>query len=94
MLPANLNQALTDAIAMNGYPDIITNLALSVRTIAGAVPYYLDGFTTDITEALQGVIDQDIPVVSALAGVAQVTVHIVGTTLVVVTQGVAEVIGI
>src|SRR6185437_9100529 len=31
--PVDLHQALEDAIAMNGYPDIVTNVALSLRTI-------------------------------------------------------------
>ncbi len=36
--PVDLHQALNDAIDMYGYPDIITRVVLSLRTIAGIVP--------------------------------------------------------
>jgi hypothetical protein len=37
--PVDLHQALNDAIDMYGYPDIFTRVTLSLRTIAGMVPY-------------------------------------------------------
>jgi hypothetical protein len=47
--PVNLNQALTDAIGMYGYPNIGTDVALGIRTVVGSVPYFLDGFVNTIT---------------------------------------------
>ncbi|WP_445167283.1 alkaline phosphatase family protein [Mycolicibacterium sp. Dal123E01] len=48
-----LNQALTDAIGMYGYPDIATNVALVIRTIAATIPYTIytvfNGLTADMT---------------------------------------------
>ncbi|WP_431237682.1 alkaline phosphatase family protein [Mycolicibacterium aichiense] len=48
-----INQALTDAIAMYGYPDVATNIALDLRTVAGFVPYFVyslfNGLTADMT---------------------------------------------
>lgn len=52
-----LHLALTDAIAMYGYPDIATNLALAVRTIATTVPYLVytafDGWSAAVPEFLE-----------------------------------------
>ena len=45
--PGDLKQALKDAIAMNDYPDIITNVALGLRTIFATVPYYVYMFGND-----------------------------------------------
>ncbi|WP_158423505.1 alkaline phosphatase family protein [Mycobacterium sp. EPa45] len=54
---AALNQALTDAIAMYGYPDIATNVALVVRTIAATIPYVVytlfNGLTADMSSPLK-----------------------------------------
>ena len=47
--PVDLHQALEDAIAMNGYPDIVTNVALSLRTIFATLPYYVWTLTNDGT---------------------------------------------
>ncbi|WP_431234879.1 alkaline phosphatase family protein [Mycolicibacterium psychrotolerans] len=48
-----INQALTDAIAMYGYPDVATNIALDLRTVVGFVPYFVysvfNGLTADMT---------------------------------------------
>ncbi len=46
--PVDLKQALEDVIAMNGYPDGITNAALALRTIFATVPYYVYGFGNDV----------------------------------------------
>jgi hypothetical protein len=37
--PVDLHQALKDEIAKNDYPDIVTNVALSARTIFATIPY-------------------------------------------------------
>jgi hypothetical protein len=51
-----IKQALTDAIAMYGYPDITTNVALVVRTIAATIPYAIftafDGLATEVPDFL------------------------------------------
>jgi Type I phosphodiesterase / nucleotide pyrophosphatase len=47
--PVDLHQALRDAIAMNDYPDLVTNVALSLRTIFATVPYYVWLLTNDGT---------------------------------------------
>ena len=53
--PVDLKQALNDAIAMNGYPDIATNVALSLRTIFATVPYYVYTFGNDIGSGLPAI---------------------------------------
>jgi hypothetical protein len=90
--PANLRQALQDAIAMYGYPDIVTNVALSLRTIFATIPYYVDLGTNAITAQLQGVVDQQIFLVSTLAAVAKVGVQIGGDVLYAATNAVAQVV--
>lgn len=90
---ANLKQALNDAIAMYGYPDIGTNIALGVRTVFASIPYFLDGFVTDITAQLQGIVEQDIFLISALAGLTELAVQFTGDILVGLTQAIARVVG-
>ncbi len=89
---ANLKPALNDAIAMYGYPDIGTNIALGVRTVFASVPYFLDGFVTSITGQLQAIVDQDIFLISALAGLTELAVQFTGDILVGVTQAIARVV--
>jgi hypothetical protein len=52
-----INQALTDAIAMYGYPDVVTTVALDLRTIVGFVPYFVytvfNGLTADMSSPLK-----------------------------------------
>jgi hypothetical protein len=48
-LPDDLHQALEDAIAMNHSPDIVTDVALSLRTIFATVPYYVWTLNNDGT---------------------------------------------
>ncbi len=91
--PVNLNQALNDAIAMYGYPNIGTDIALGVRTVFASVPYFLNGFVETITGQLQSIVDADIFLVSALAGVAEFVVQITGDILVGSTQFIADVVG-
>jgi hypothetical protein len=49
VLPDDLHQALKAAIADNNYPDIVTNVALALRTIFATVPYYIYEFGNDFT---------------------------------------------
>ncbi|ORW19904.1 phosphodiesterase [Mycolicibacter nonchromogenicus] len=69
--PVNLQQSLTDAIAMYGYPNIGNDIELGIRTVVGSVPYFIDKFMTQIDAFLQGIVDQDIFLVSGLAEVGQ-----------------------
>jgi Type I phosphodiesterase / nucleotide pyrophosphatase len=45
--PDDLKKALEAAIAQNKSPDLLTNVALSLRTIVGTVPYYIYTFGND-----------------------------------------------
>ncbi len=90
--PTDRKQSLTDALAMYGYPQAAVDFALSVRTIVGAVPYFLNGFVEDITGFLQGVVDQEIFLISTLAQVAEFAVGFIGGALVDVTQVIAGVV--
>ena len=91
--PAVLKQSVSDALGLYGYPDIAKDVALSVRTVFGAIPYFLDGFVQSIAGFLQVVAGQDIPLISTLAMVAEVAVEVVGGALVDATQAVARVVG-
>jgi len=90
--PIDLKQALNDAIGMYGYPNIGDDIALGVRTVFASIPYFLDGFVNTVTGQLQDIVDADIFLVSALAGVAEFVVQIVGDILVGTTQAVARVV--
>ena len=90
--PTDLEVSLLDALGMYGFPDPITDFALSVRTVFGAIPYFLNGFVEDITGSLQAIVEQDIFLVSTLAGVAEFVVGAVGGALVNVTQAIAGVV--
>jgi len=90
--PKNLKQALNDAVAMYGYPNIGTDLALGVRTVFASVPYFLGIITNTITAQLQALVDQEIFLISAFAQGAQFVVQLSGDVLVAVTQAVARVV--
>jgi hypothetical protein len=90
--PVDLKQSITDALGLYGYPDPITDLALSVRTVFGAVPYFLNIFVEDITGFLQGVVEQEIFLISPLVGLVEFVVQVTGDILVGVTQAVARVV--
>ena len=51
-LPSDLKQALEAAIAQNKSPDLLTNLALSLRTIVATVPYYIYTFGNEMGAVL------------------------------------------
>lgn len=88
----DLKQSITDALGMYGFPDSITDFALSMRTVFGAVPYFLNIFVEDISEFLQGVVNQEILLISTLAQVAEFAVDFIGGALVDVTQAIAGVV--
>ncbi|QZA07862.1 alkaline phosphatase family protein [Mycolicibacter heraklionensis] len=88
--PTDLKQALTDAIAMFGYPNIGNDLALGLRTVIATIPYLLNGVVTDIDKFLQGIVDQDIFLISGLAQFAQQVNDFVGGLIVDSTQLVAH----
>jgi hypothetical protein len=90
--PADLKQALDDAVAMYGYPNIGTDLALGVRTVFASVPYFLGIITNTITAQLQAIVDADIFLISPLVGLAEFVVQVSGDILVAVTQAVARVV--
>ena len=90
--PENLKQALKDAVAMYGYPNIGTDLALGVRTVFASVPYFLGIITNTITAQLQAIVDADIFLISPLVGLAEFVVQVSGDILVAVTQAVARVV--
>ncbi|MDQ2636075.1 MAG: alkaline phosphatase family protein [Actinomycetota bacterium] len=90
--PVDLHQALFDAIDMNGYPDIATNVALSVRTIFTSIPYFIYEFTYDTIDQLKAIAGQDIFLVSALAGLAVVPVQLAGNLLYVATNIPAQIV--
>lgn len=89
---ALLRKALQDAIAMYGYPDIGTNIALSVRTIVATIPYYVDNIVNGITSGLQSLADQDIFLISPLAQLAIIPVDIVGDIAYIATNIVAQIV--
>ncbi|WP_243841419.1 alkaline phosphatase family protein [Mycobacterium sp. DL592] len=90
--PTDLVQALKDATAMYGYPNIGVDLALGVRTVFASIPYFLDGFVTSVATQLQGIVDQNIFLLSALAGIAEALVNITGDIVVGTTQALARVV--
>ncbi len=90
--PVNLTQALNDAVGMYGYPNIGTDIALGVRTIFASVPYFIDGAVNAVTAQLQSIVNQDIFLISALAGFTELAVQFVGDGLVAVTQALARVV--
>ena len=92
LAPVDLKQSITDALGLYGYPQAAIDFALSVRTIVGAVPYFLNIFVEDITGFLQGVVEQEIFLISTLAQVAEFAVGFLGGVLVDVTQVIAGVV--
>jgi hypothetical protein len=90
--PVDLKQALNDAVAMYGYPNIGTDIALGVRTVFASVPYFLGIITNTITAQLQAIVDADIFLISPLVGLVEFVVQVTGDILVGVTQAVARVV--
>ncbi|WP_422746332.1 alkaline phosphatase family protein [Mycobacterium sp. WMMD1722] len=69
LIPPDLTQALEAAIAANQWPDPLTNLALSVRTIFATIPYYVVDFTGSQNNPLYTVTDIVAQIVAQLTGV-------------------------
>lgn len=87
-----LRGSLQDAIAMYGYPDIGTQLALGARTIFATVPYVVFGLTNDLTAALREIADQDIFLISLLARLAIAPVQFIGDFTYVMTNTGAQIV--
>jgi hypothetical protein len=68
-VPADVTQALEIALAANRWPDPLTNLALSLRTIFATIPYYVVDFTGSQNNPLYAVTDILAQVVAQLTGV-------------------------
>ncbi|BBY58949.1 alkaline phosphatase family protein [Mycolicibacterium sarraceniae] len=92
VLPVDLDQALNDAIARSGWPDIPTNVALSVRTIFASIPYFLNGGINSLTAQLQEIADGNVFLISQLAAVAKVVVQVLGDVGVSATSALAELV--
>ncbi|WP_409428852.1 alkaline phosphatase family protein [Mycobacterium sp. SMC-11] len=95
--PADLKQALLDALAMYGYPNIGNDIELAIRTVLTSIPYGLNLVVTEIDKLLQSIIDQDIFLISGLAQFAQQINDFVGglvvDTSVALARGVAFLTG-
>ncbi len=80
-----LHQALTDAINMYGYPDIVTNLVLAWRTIAMTIPYVIYTAFNDLSSGLPEILDFAVKFIGAIAYnianiPAQIVARITGVT--------------
>ncbi|NDJ89255.1 alkaline phosphatase family protein [Mycolicibacter kumamotonensis] len=79
VMPVDLKQALTDAINSYGYPNIGTDLMLSLRALAGGAGFFIESYLLPpISNYLQTIIDQDIFLISGLAQGAQWALNTVG----------------
>lgn len=90
--PVDLKTSLNDAVSMYGYPNIGVDLALGTRTVFATVPYLIDGLVNNVTAMLQGIVDQDIFLISGLADITKWIVQFNGNLMVGVTQAVARVV--
>ncbi|MEB3068008.1 alkaline phosphatase family protein [[Mycobacterium] vasticus] len=90
--PVNLEQALTDAMSLVGYPNIGDDITLAIRTVFTSIPYFIDKAVTQLSDYLQGIVDQDIFLVSGLAEAAQQVVQFVGGLGVDATEALAQVV--
>ncbi|MDD7812144.1 alkaline phosphatase family protein [Mycobacterium sp. CSUR Q5927] len=79
VMPVDLKQALTDAINSFGYPNIGTDIMLSLRALAGGAGFFIESYLLPpISNYLQTIIDQDIFLISGLAQGAQWMLNTVG----------------
>lgn len=90
--PVNLEQALSDAMSLVGYPNIGDDITLAIRTVFTSIPYFIDKAVTQLSDYLQGIVDQDIFLVSGLAEAAQQVVQFVGGLGVDATEALAQVV--
>lgn len=84
--PLNLRVALLDAIGMYGYPDIITNLSLSIRTIFAIGPMLIYDFTNTIIAAVEEILP------SPLAAFVTVPIRVIGDLLYTTTNVPAQIV--
>lgn len=79
IMPVDLKASLTDAIHSFGYPNIGTDIALSIRALAGGAGFFIGSYLLPpISNFLQTIIDQDIFLISGLAQGAQWLLNSVG----------------
>lgn len=90
--PVDLHQAVNDVFDRYGWPDIQTNVALSLRTIFATIPYYVDTFTTDTVDQLNAIAGQGIFLVSDLAAIAVFPVEFIGDAVYALTNAIAQVV--
>ncbi|SCX27739.1 alkaline phosphatase family protein [Mycolicibacterium fluoranthenivorans] len=94
-IPDNgVEAALKDAIADIGYPDLGTQVRLSVRTIFASIPYFLNQFTDQVVAQLQAVADQGIFLISTIASIAVLPVQFVADVLFQTTNVLGNLIGL
>lgn len=89
---AALREALLDVIGKNGYPDVVTNVALGVRTIFTSIPYFLVDIVDGIVGGIKSIVARDIPIISALAGLTIGPVEFIGDLGYVATNFVAQIV--
>ncbi|MGH3581210.1 MAG: alkaline phosphatase family protein, partial [Mycobacterium sp.] len=95
VVPADgVTDALKDAIADIGYPDLGTQVRLSVRTIFASIPYFLNQFTDQIVAELQAVANQGIFLISTIAQIAVLPVQFVADVLFQTTNVLGNLIGL
>ncbi|TGD89194.1 phosphodiesterase [Mycolicibacterium sp. CH28] len=92
--PVNPQQAIKDAIATQGWPDIATNVALSARTIFATLPYWVNGTIYTLTSELQKIASQDTFLISQLAQVAQAAVQVIGGVVYAATDVLAQLVAL
>ncbi|MCB1263195.1 MAG: alkaline phosphatase family protein [Mycobacterium sp.] len=63
---AALQNALSDAISMYGYPDVLTDIALTARTIAATIPYAIYTGVVALTDALPDLLKAPIEFLGAV----------------------------
>lgn len=87
-----LRGAVLDLIGTYGYPGIVTNLALDLRTLAADVPYGVNLVTNAITSELHSIAVKNIFLISPLAQLMTVPVQLVGNLTYAATNIVAQII--
>jgi hypothetical protein len=94
VFPVDLKQALTDAINSFGYPNIGTDIMLSLRALAGGAGFFIESYLLPpINNYLQTIIDQDIFLISGLAQGAQWVLNTVGPVVVDVATDLGRAVG-
>lgn len=95
VVPADgVKDALKDAIADIGYPDLGTQVRLSVRTIFASIPYFLNQFTDQLVAQIQAVADQGIFLISTIAQISVLPVQFVADVLFQTTNVLGNLIGL